>query len=120
VGVVYLRDLRLETLIGVEPHERAAPQEVLVTFELEADLEPAAASDDLARAVDYAALAGLAKEHAEAARFRLLEALAGSLASLALDRFRLVTAVTVRVEKPGAVPGARAVGVELRRQRRSP
>jgi dihydroneopterin aldolase len=87
-----------------------------VNLDLDADLEPAAASDDLAFAVDYAAVARAVSDHAAAARHLLLEALAGSIASVVLDRFPLVRAVTVRVEKQGAVPGARAVGVELRRR----
>jgi dihydroneopterin aldolase len=117
VGLVFVRDLRVRTVIGVDERERTAPQEVLVSFELETDLEPAAASDDLALAVDYAALADLVRAHASGARFRLLEALAGSLATLALERFPGVRAVTVRAEKPRALPDARTVGVELRRER---
>jgi dihydroneopterin aldolase len=119
VGVVFVRGLRVETVIGVEEHERRAPREVLVDLEMEADLDAAAQSDDLSRSVDYAAAADLVRAHARESRFRLLEALAGSIAALLLDRFPGVTAVAVRAEKAGAVPGARAVGVELRRERSS-
>lgn len=114
VGAVFVRDLSVRTVVGVEEHERREAREVLVSLDLEADLEPAARSDDLAHAIDYAAVAGLVREHAAGARFRLLEALAGSVARIVLDRFPQVRAATVRIEKPGAVPGARAVGVELR------
>lgn len=115
MGIVFVRDLCVRTVIGVEEHERKEMQEVLVSLDLEADLEPAAATDDLSRSVDYAAVAALVREHAAAVRFRLLEALAGSIAALVLDRFPLLRAATVRIEKPSAVTGARAVGVELRR-----
>ncbi len=114
MGTVFVRDLRVRTVIGVEEREREGTQEVLVSLDLDADLDAAAARDDLARSVDYAAVAALVRDHAAAARFRLLEALAGSIATLVLDRFPLVRAATVRIEKPGAVPGARAVGAELR------
>ena len=117
MGIVFVRDLRVRTVIGVEEREREAPQEVVVNLDLEADLEPAAATDDLTRSVDYAAVAALVQEHATTARFRLLEAFAGSIAALVLRRFPLVRALAVRVEKPAAVPGARSVGVELRRER---
>lgn len=116
MGTVFLRDLRVRTVVGVEEHERRSPQEVLVSLELDADLEPAAAADDLSLAIDYAAVARAVVEHGATARHLLLEALAGSIATLVLGRFPLARAVTVRIEKPGAVPGARAVGVELRRR----
>jgi len=117
VGIVFVRDLRVRTVVGVEERERMAPQEVVVNLDLEADLDAAAATDDLTRSVDYAAVAGRVREHAAGTRFRLLEALAGSIAGLVLDGFPRVRAVTVRIEKPGAVAGARTVGVELRRHR---
>jgi len=112
-----VRDLSVRTVIGVDERERLSPQEVLVDVEMEADLDPASRSDDLAHSIDYAAVAALVREHGEAARFRLLEAFAGSIASLLLDRFPGVRAATVRVEKAWAVPGARRVGISLRRER---
>jgi dihydroneopterin aldolase len=119
VGVVFVRGLSVETVIGVGEQERAAPREVVVDLEMETDLDAAAKSDDLAHAIDYAAAADLVRAHGKASRFRLLEALAGSIASLVLERFPALSAVAVRVEKAWAVPGARAVGVTLRRTRRS-
>lgn len=117
MGTVFLRDLSVETVIGVGEEERAAPREVLLDVEMEADLGAAAGSDDLAHAIDYAAVAETVRAHAKASRFRLLEALAGSIADLVLGRFGAVQAVTVRARKESAVPGARAVGVTLRRAR---
>ncbi len=117
MGTVFLRDLSVETVIGVGDEERAAPREVLLDLEMEADLDAAARSDDLARAIDYAAVADLVRAHAKTSRFRLLEALAGSIADLVLEGFPAVRAVTVRARKARAVPAAREVGVTLRRAR---
>jgi 7,8-dihydroneopterin aldolase/epimerase/oxygenase len=119
VGVVFLRDLRVETVIGVEERERLGPQPLLVNLEMDADLDAAARTDDLAHAVDYARVAELVREHAAGARFRLLEALAGSVADLVLERFPLVREAVVRIEKPSAVAHARGAGVELRRARQT-
>jgi dihydroneopterin aldolase len=115
VGVVFVRGLSVETVIGVGEEERSSPREVLLDVEMEADLDDAAASDDLGCAIDYASVADLVRAHARALRVRLLEALAGSVADLVLARFPAVSAVTVRAEKAWAVPGARSVGVSLRR-----
>jgi dihydroneopterin aldolase len=115
---IVVEGLRARTVLGVHPHEREAPRDVLFRVTLELDLAAAAQSDDLEDTVDYDAVARLLVAHAEKARHRLVEALAGSLAALALDRFRALHAVTVRVEKPGALPGAETVAVEIRRARR--
>ncbi|HEX5136715.1 MAG TPA: dihydroneopterin aldolase [Planctomycetota bacterium] len=117
MGVVFVRDLSVETVIGVAEHERAEPREVLVNLEMEVDLDAAAASDDLAHAIDYAAVADAVRAHALESRFRLLEAFAASIAQLVLARFPGVDAVSVKVEKAWAVPGARSVGVRLRAAR---
>jgi dihydroneopterin aldolase len=117
VGRIFLRDLEVETVIGVEEHERLSPQPLVVSVELDADLDRAAGTDDLRHAVDYAAVAEVVRTHAKDARFRLLEAFAGSLADAILDRFAPVSQVLLRIEKPRAVRGARA-GIELRRARR--
>jgi len=55
--------------------------------------------------------------HVEASHYRLLEALAASIADLVLERCTPVEAVTVRVDKPGALRHARTVAVELRREK---
>ena len=111
---IHVRDLRLQTVLGVHDWERESPREVIVNLVLEADLSAAARTDELAETVDYGDLCRHLLAHAAEARYRLIEALAGSIARLVLDRYLSVQAVTVRVDKPGAVSEARSVAVELR------
>lgn len=114
---IFIRDLRLRTIIGVCDRERERPREILLNLELDTDLAAAARSDALEDAVDYQALAEQVARHVEASRHRLLERLADSVAQLVLESFPAVDAVTVRADKPGAVPMARSVAVEIRRAR---
>ena len=72
--------------------------------------------DDLARTVDYARLQQAIAEALAATAFRLIESVAERIAAIALDDTR-VAAVTVCVGKPGALPGARTVEVEITRSR---
>ena len=76
----------------------------------------AAATDDLARAIDYGEVARAFREHAGRATDLLVEKLAEDLATIALERFGAL-AIRISVEKPGAVPGADAVGVTIERPR---
>lgn len=103
---------------GVLPREQAEGQTFVVDLALELDLEPAAASDDLAATVHYGELAERVAGAVAETRFDLIEALAGHLVGLALSDPR-VSAVTVRVGKPQAPVDAvfTDVAVVLRRAR---
>lgn len=108
--------LRLVSTLGVHPEERAAPRELVAHLRLGVDLAPAARSDDLADAVDWAALC--AKLRAVSARRadRLAETLAAALADAALEDPR-VAWVRLRLEKPGALPGVGSLSVVVFRER---
>lgn len=106
---------------GVFPEERQRGQDFVVDVTLECDLSAAASSDDLADTVDYDALARRLAEEVAGTQFRLIEALAGHLAGVALGD-RRVTGVEVRVAKPevGLPLELDAVAVVVRRQRAAP
>ncbi|NLF31482.1 MAG: dihydroneopterin aldolase [Planctomycetes bacterium] len=113
---IHIRDLALRCIIGVYPEERHAAQEVVINITLWADLARAGRSDDLADTVDYKAVKNAVVAMVEASRFQLLEALAEKVAGICLAA-EGVAAAGVLVEKPGALTGARTVGVELFRRR---
>jgi dihydroneopterin aldolase len=74
-------------------------------------------SDDLSRALDYAAVAAAVRAAVEASSHRLIEAVAEQVAALVLRDFSVAQAITVRVTKTGVVPDAQAVGVAITRRR---
>jgi len=90
---------------GVLPEEQARAQPFGVDLELEVDLGPAGASDDLADTIDYAAVFTLVAGIVEDRSFRLIEALAGTIADAVLES-TAASGVVVRVRKPRApLPG---------------
>lgn len=113
-----IRISRLETrcIIGTLPRERETPQRLIIDLELACDLAPAGASDALADTVDYAVLAQEAVALADNSRCHLLERLAELLARHCLRNPR-VTAATVRLEKPDALPGGAVASVAVTRTR---
>jgi FolB domain-containing protein len=113
---ILLQDLRQSCIVGVRERERTAPQEVVVDLALYVDLRAAGGSDRLEDTVDYSALSRRVEELVEGSSFGLIEALAGAIAAVCLQEQR-VRAVTVRVEKPAALPRGRAVAVEIYRER---
>ncbi len=114
---VFVSGLELYCIIGVNDWERQVLQKVRIDLEMEADCRTAGASDSLAAALDYRAVAKHVQSLVEGSTYRLVEALAERLAAEILAHFPAVSAVTVRVAKPGAVRFAEAVGVEIRRSR---
>lgn len=103
---------------GVLEQEREAGQLFSIDVEMEIDLGPAAASDDLADTVDYGWLAERIHERVAGERWDLIERVAARVADLILEDPR-VSASTVTVHKPQApisIP-FRDVAVTVRRHR---
>jgi dihydroneopterin aldolase/D-erythro-7,8-dihydroneopterin triphosphate epimerase len=113
---IEIRDLLLRAIIGINPDERINRQDVLLNIELDADLRPAARSDDIRDAVNYRTIAKEVIELVEGSKFRLVESLAEAVATLCLRDDR-VTRVRVSLQKPGALRFAASVGVTIERTR---
>jgi len=118
VDIVYLRDLRIPTVIGVFEWERRVRQTVAIDLDMAADVARAARSDALTDALDYKAVAKQIIAFVGESRFQLVETLAEQVAQLVLTEFE-VRWVRVRINKTGAVRGARDVGVIIERGRRT-
>ena len=115
--VITIENIESETIIGVEEHERMRPTPVTATVTVSYDSSAAEKEDDIAQAVDYALLSQTVRETVAGSRCRLLETLAGKLGERILQRFAQVETVTVRLCKPGILPEAAAVWVEVSRCR---
>jgi 7,8-dihydroneopterin aldolase/epimerase/oxygenase len=117
--VVFVRGLELRASLGVHPHEKAAPQRVVVGVELAVRDEAAPSGvgeDDLRRTVDYSAVVQAARAIAAGGHTLLVETLAERIAAAALADPRVVRA-RVTVEKPDAFAEAAGVGVSVERTR---
>jgi dihydroneopterin aldolase/D-erythro-7,8-dihydroneopterin triphosphate epimerase len=113
---IFIRDLVVRCIIGVEEPERQEKQDVVVQIELQTDLREAGRTDDLADSIDYSTLKKQVLQAAEDSQYRLIEALAQRIAEECLS-YERVECVRVIVEKPGALRAARTVGVEIVRRR---
>lgn len=112
--LVFVYGLRVEALIGVHAWERELRQVLLVDLDLAADVRAAAARDALSDTLDYQALTERVSGFVSVSSYQLLESLAEALASLLIEEFA-ISWLRLRITKPGAVPGADAVGVLIER-----
>ncbi|MEB3298215.1 MAG: dihydroneopterin aldolase [Candidatus Sericytochromatia bacterium] len=117
LGTTGLKQLRVDCIVGIYPHERAATQTVLLDVELDNDFAAAAASDAIADALDYDGVAALLTRLLQERRFQLLEAMAEEAVRAIFDQFPTVTGVRLRIEKPAAVPAAACSFVRVERHR---
>jgi dihydroneopterin aldolase len=95
---ILLQGIRLEGRHGASDDERSMPQLFEVDLVVEADLAPAARSDELADTVDYGLLVEICRTTVETGSYRLLERIAGTIAERVLATPG-VLACTVRVRK---------------------
>ena len=113
---IIIRDLLLRGIIGINPDERVNKQDILINMVIYADIRPAAASDDIADAVNYKSITKRVIQHVEESSDFLVEKLVTDLARLVITEFG-VERVQVRLEKPGALRFAESVGIEIERTR---
>jgi len=122
---VFLHDLLLQAAIGVYTQEHGRTQRIRVSVDLGVTDDgalglsrPSVGADDLARVVDYAAVAERVRGVVAAGHVQLVETLAERLAEACLDDARVQLA-RVRVEKLDVLPDGASAGVEVERRRRS-
>ncbi len=113
---VFIEALEIETLIGIYDWERRIRQTLQFDIEMAFDNRKPAATDNIADTLDYKAVSRRLVEYVSASSFGLVETLAERCAEIILDEFA-VSQVRLKLSKPGAVRGARAVGVMIERSK---
>jgi len=115
MATICIVDLEVLYRVGVPDEERARPQRLLLTVEMETDFSRSARSDSIADTVDYFAVSQRLLKYGEGRSWKLIEKLAAELAELILTEFQ---PERVRVEvKKFPIPEARLVSVSLTRER---
>ena len=114
MDLVFIEDLRIETVIGIYDWERKIKQTVALDLEMAFDNRRPAASDRIEDTLDYKAVSKRLIAFVENSHFELVETLAERCAQVVLDEFRTPW-LRLKLSKPGAVTGSKAVGVIIER-----
>jgi dihydroneopterin aldolase len=114
MDIVFVRDLRIETVIGIYDWEREIKQTVVLDLEMASDVRKAAATERIEDALNYKAVAKRLIQFVGESNFQLVETLAERCAEIILNEFG-VPWLRLSVNKIGAVSGARDVGVLIER-----
>ena len=104
---VSVRDLAVAAVIGVHAREREMEQTLIVSVDMAADVSKAAATDDLADALDYSAVAAAIAAVLREGRFSLIETAAHRVAQRLLAGFPIAW-LRLEIRKPIATAPAPA------------
>jgi len=114
MDIIYIRDLKIDTVIGVFDWERRIRQTISLDLDMATDIRKAAASDDLIDTLNYKAVSKRLASFIEQSDFQLVETLAERVCEIVINEFQ-VPWVKLRVNKKGALRGANDVGVIIER-----
>lgn len=118
MDTIFIRELRIEAVIGLWEWEQRIRQVISLDLELAADIRRTAATDSIPDTLNYKAIAKRLIAFVEESRFQLVESLAQAIGELLMAEFS-VSWLRLSVHKPGALRGARDVGVTIERGKRS-
>jgi len=117
VDIIFIRELRIETVIGIYDWERQIKQVVCLDLEMGTDIRKAAASDSIEDTLNYKAVAKRLLQFVGDSQFFLVETLGERIAELVMTEFE-VPWLRLTLSKPGAVRGSREVGIIIERGER--
>ncbi len=117
MDIVYIRELEVETVIGIYDWEREIRQTVSLDLEMGTDIRQAAATEDIENTLNYKSVSKRLISFIEGSEFLLVETMAEEIAQIVMNEFP-VPWLRLRLGKPGAVRGAKDVGVIIERGER--
>lgn len=118
MDIIFIRDLRIDTVIGIYDWERAIKQTIHLDLEMGTDIARAAATDHIDDTLNYKAVSKRVIAFVEESSFQLVETLAERIVELVLSEFD-VPWMRLTLNKGGAVRGAKGVGVIIERSKGS-
>ncbi|MFT5395639.1 MAG: dihydroneopterin aldolase [Gammaproteobacteria bacterium] len=114
MDIIYLRDLRIDTVIGIYDWERRMKQTIILDLEMGTDIRKAANSDNIDDTLNYKAVAKRLMTFVGDSEFELVETLAERITEIIMAEFA-VPWCRLSLNKKGAVRGVRDVGVIIER-----
>ena len=116
MDIIFIDELRLSTLIGIYPREKAMPQTIELSLQIGTSTTSAGNSVEIADTINYAEVVERLRSELAARHFNLLEKLSEFIATLLLEEFGALW-VRVSIAKLGMIPGVRRVGVVIERSK---
>ena len=114
MDIVYIKELKVDTVVGIYDWERKVRQTISLDLEMGTDIRKAAETDDIVHTLNYKAVAKRLIVFIQSSHFQLVETLAEKIAEIVREEFQ-VTWLRLRISKPRAVTSSKDVGVIIER-----
>ena len=114
MDIVFIKHLEVIATIGVYEWEKSLQQKLYFDLEMAFDNRPAALNDDINLALNYFSVSEAVNKFAQENQFELIETMAERVASLIMEQFS-VPWIKLTLHKPGALPKAQSLGVQIER-----
>ena len=118
MDIVYIRDLEIDTVIGIYDWERKITQTIRIDLEMGTDIRRAAETDAIEDTLNYKAVAKRIIRYVEETQPELVETMAENVAAIVMNEFD-VPWLRLTLGKPGAVRRSREVGIVIERGTRA-
>lgn len=113
---IFLTALTTECIVGIWEWERRVKQRIVLDIEMATDIRRAASTDHIDDTLDYKKVSKRVLAFVGDSQFQLVETLTERIAQLLITEFNIPW-VKIRLNKQGAIRGARDVGIEIERRR---
>lgn len=117
MDIIFIRELEIETIIGIYDWERETKQTISIDLEMGADIAKSANSDQIEDTLNYKDVGKRLISFVEESSFELVEKLAEEIAAIVREEFK-VPWLRLTLNKPGALRGSKSVGVIIERGNR--
>ena len=114
MDIVFIKELCIETIIGIYDWERKIKQVVCIDLEISTDISKASSTEEISNTVDYKDVSKKVKAFIESSKVLLIETLAEETIQMIFKEFE-IEHIKGRFSKPGAVTGSKEVGVIIER-----
>ncbi len=114
MDIIFLRELKIDTLIGVYEWEKRVPQTLQIDLEIALPGSLACQTDNIKDALNYADIVRDIQKALASRHYNLIEALAENIAQILIDDFKAPW-VKVSVAKLQAIRGSKMVGISIER-----
>ena len=114
MDIIYLHGLKVDCVIGVWEWERRITQSITIDLDMGFDISKAAQSDDLNDTLSYKDVSKSVESFVQQSEFQLVEKLVEEIARILIEEFSIKWC-RVKVNKFGAVRGAKDVGIIIER-----
>ncbi len=113
MDIIEIDALRLRCMIGFSAHELKDKQDVVISLRIGTDTRRAGQTDNPDDTFNYRTVTKAIIQHVEASHYKLVEALAASIARITIEHG--AAWVQVRVHKPAALRFSDSVGILIER-----